>query len=493
MPNTLADAVKDPDFLKAGVPDQMAYIASIDPDFKAASSEDKLAYLNHVTGKQAPTTANNSVENKTKKDDRSALERGASGAWSGLKAMNPLGGSHEAPSLGDTLDPTAGGLSTLIHMGSNAIDTYKKNRAEGQGILPSVGSAAAGTVGLDAQGIKERAQKGDVAGVVGEGIPAIAATLLHAGKGEIGDAAHSAREGIGEAVHTPEGELTPLTKKLSGAAGAGVGATIGHATPIPGGAMAGAYLGHELGPSLMEKAFPKPAPTALPTIAEPPPPVVSSSPFELSAPETEREAPIQQSLGLKNIGSGEPPTSATAALPKVGPLEGPVQGPRSRSAMQQMGQILDEQMGAGRAKAPGRLPTVATEEPGRQMGAPPLRPDVSLRNQPATAEAPVRSNQARLEEKFPDKSVRQMVHANGEEIVDAAGDDKETLKAIHDLTNPDVRQAMINAGEDMGQTMINNRKASGDMSRQEAFSKLLRKGLTPAKIVELAKQELAAQ
>jgi hypothetical protein len=62
MPGTIDDAVKDPDFLKAPVTQQMAYLSHIDPDFAAGKPEDKLAYLNHVTGKQAPTTANNSVE-----------------------------------------------------------------------------------------------------------------------------------------------------------------------------------------------------------------------------------------------------------------------------------------------------------------------------------------------------------------------------------------------------------------------------------------------
>jgi hypothetical protein len=137
----------------------------------------------------------------------------------------------------------------------------------------------------------------------------------------------------------------------------------------------------------------------------------------------------------------------------------------------------------------GEFPKSLTEEPARQMGGGPLRPGVSLREQPNFSEAPVRSEQARLEEKFPDKADRQMVHANGEEMVDAVGNDPDTMKAVHDLTNPDVRQAMINSGEDMGQQMINNRKASGDVSRQDAFKKLLAKGYTPKDIVNLAKKQ----
>jgi hypothetical protein len=474
MPNTLADAVKDPDFLKAGVPDQMAYIASIDPGFKAASSEDKLAYLNHITGKQAPTTANNEVENKTagpKEGFLRAMGSDLKGAVQGL--------AH----VGDMISNPAG---SAIEQGARLSEDYAARKAEGRSPLyNAAATAVSATPIMNTRPMEEAANRGDVSGVLGHtAVPVLQAAAPLIGEGLV-KGTGAARENIGEAIHTPEGELKPMAKHVAQAGGVAAGGALGHAIPIPYAGEAGAALGYKVGPTLMEKMFPKPTPTELSP--------VSSSPFELTPPVSETEAPIQQSLGLKNMGSGEPPTSATAALPKVGPLEGPVQGPRSRSAMQQMGQILDDQMGAGRAKAPERLPTVATEEPARQMGAPPLRPDVSLRNQPATVEAPVRSNQARLEEKFPDKSVRQMVHANGEEIVDAAGDDKDTLKAIHDLTNPDVRQAMINSGEDMGQTMINNRKASGDMSRQEAFSKLLKKGLTPQKIVELAKQELAAQ
>lgn len=172
-----------------------------------------------------------------------------------------------------------------------------------------------------------------------------------------------------------------------------------------------------------------------------------------------------------------PPSMATppraGVIPKV-PLGSSVATP------------ISEEFGPMAKRTEG-IPRMVTEEPLRQMGAPPLRPNVSLREQPTTAETPIRSEQARLEEKYPDKAARQMVHANGEEMVDAIGNDKNTMKAIHDLTNPDVRQAMINSGEDMGQKMINNRKASGDISRQQAFKKLLSKGHSPQDIVKLAK------
>ena len=127
------------------------------------------------------------------------------------------------------------------------------------------------------------------------------------------------------------------------------------------------------------------------------------------------------------------------------------------------------------------------------MGAPPLQPAVPLREQLKPTGMEPASRQLTLEQKYPDREVRQLVHANGEDIVQAAGNDRETLKAIHDLKNPDVRQALINSGEDMGQMSIGNRKAMGEsqLSRQDAFKKLLAKGYSPKQIVDLAKQEMS--
>lgn len=67
-------------------------------------------------------------------------------------------------------------------------------------------------------------------------------------------AASAAREGIGEAIHTPEGELTPgaklAGKVAGGAAGAGIGSLVGHE-------YLGAAAGYKLGPSLIDTLFPE--------------------------------------------------------------------------------------------------------------------------------------------------------------------------------------------------------------------------------------------
>lgn len=148
------------------------------------------------------------------------------------------------------------------------------------------------------------------------------------------------------------------------------------------------------------------------------------------------------------------------------------------------------------SKRPGEIPRIITEEPGRQAGGGPLRPGVSLREQPKFSESPVRSEQARLEEKYPDKGVRQFTHSLGEEMVDAIGtDNPDKLRAAHDaLTNPAKRQAAINGGlnmvrEDGSPIMVNDRKASGDMRWKDVAHQLFEKGYTWQQIVEMSKPD----
>lgn len=122
-------------------------------------------------------------------------------------------------------------------------------------------------------------------------------------------------------------------------------------------------------------------------------------------------------------------------------------------------------------------------------GVKPLKPDVPLREQltPSTKVGEVTDP---IKAKYPDPAVRQMVRANGERIYEATKGDPETVKAIHDLTRVELRQALINAGEDMGQMTVSNSKFAGEGSipREEAFNRLLAKGLKPDDIVKLAKQ-----
>jgi hypothetical protein len=128
-------------------------------------------------------------------------------------------------------------------------------------------------------------------------------------------------------------------------------------------------------------------------------------------------------------------------------------------------------------------------------GVKPLKPDVPLREQLSKVTAGEPAEVDPIKAKYPEATERQMVRANGERIYEAAKSNPETVKAIHDLTRVELRQALINAGEDMGQTTVSNSKfaGKGSIPREEAFNRLLDKKLTPEKIVELAKKNGAGE
>jgi predicted ABC-type ATPase len=127
-------------------------------------------------------------------------------------------------------------------------------------------------------------------------------------------------------------------------------------------------------------------------------------------------------------------------------------------------------------------------------GAQPLQPNVPLREQiPALRGAAAEAETDPLKIKYPDPAVRQMVRANGENIVQAVGDNPELMKNVHDLNRVDLRQALINSGEDMGQRTVSNSRFAGPggISREAAFNRLLEKGHSPQDIVDLAKRPIA--
>jgi hypothetical protein len=126
------------------------------------------------------------------------------------------------------------------------------------------------------------------------------------------------------------------------------------------------------------------------------------------------------------------------------------------------------------------------------VGAKQVKPIKASESETSIAQLQPETPKSALETKYPDKAVRQMVHANGEKIVQAIGKDPETLRAVHDLTRVDLRNALINSGEDMGQMTVSNSKfaGSGSISREEAFNRLLAKGHNPREIVDLAKKQI---
>lgn len=156
------------------------------------------------------------------------------------------------------------------------------------------------------------------------------------------------------------------------------------------------------------------------------------------------------------------------------------------------------------AAGPTKLPTLFQKETrpspiklenlvNQAAGVKPLKADVPLNEQlspqptkPGEVVDPVKA-------KYPDPAVRQMVRANGERVYEAAKGNPNLVKALHDLTRVELRQALVNAGEDMGQQTVSNSKFAGEGSipREEAFNRLLDRGVTPEKILELAKKTQA--
>lgn len=195
------------------------------------------------------------------------------------------------------------------------------------------------------------------------------------------------------------------------------------------------------------------------------PPVVSEAVPSL------RALPTSELPAVKNrlVAQGTPaPTPPERVGPPVEPL--------------QRKPLVERRLGEA-----GRKPTIESVV-NQATGVQPLKPNVPLGQQLESGTAMPEVDP--IKAKYPDPEIRQLVRANGERIYQAARGSSETLKAIHDLTRVDLRQALVNSGEDMGQQTVSNSKFAGQGSipREEAFNRLLDKGLRPEQIVRLAKQ-----
>ncbi len=190
----------------------------------------------------------------------------------------------------------------------------------------------------------------------------------------------------------------------------------------------------------------------------------SGRPDEASAIREAKRAELEQP-GRPEIGQSAPVTGPTISTPAEANA---APGPKP-TARQQVGKIVD--MATGRE---------------------PLNPKVSLREQIGRTVTPPNAK-TELEAKYPDKAVRQMVHVQGERMVQAIGDDKQLMRDVHDLTKVDLSRAAENGGLDLGQKAITSSKFAGEggITRQQVFEQLLDKGYSPREIVDLAKKEPA--
>lgn len=103
-----------------------------------------------------------------------AASRFGSGVAAGAKSM-----VGDIPSLKDiAVEGAVGPAMQVIKAPIAAYKAYEQARDENQPVVSSLAAGAAGLVGVDAPGIRERAAKGDIAGIVGEAVPSIAMTLL---------------------------------------------------------------------------------------------------------------------------------------------------------------------------------------------------------------------------------------------------------------------------------------------------------------------------
>lgn len=223
------------------------------------------------------------------------------------------------------------------------------------------------------------------------------------------------------------------------------------------------------------------ATTPIPTLE---PPRVAAGPTSTSGvpvgtprpPIVPAKAPVEPvtyaDVPKATVGAVKPPTVTAAAPPAEAPATvAPVEAPKITPAAPSIDEVVN--------KATGVKPLKANV---------PIREQLTNMTPPTEAESP---EAAAFKAKYPDKPTRQMAMANGERIVDTIGNNPETMKAIHDMTRVDLRQALINAGEDMGQRTVTNSKFAGEggIGRQDAFNRLLEKGYTPEQIVKMGKTE----
>jgi hypothetical protein len=139
----------------------------------------------------------------------------------------------------------------------------------------------------------------------------------------------------------------------------------------------------------------------------------------------------------------------------------------------------------------------------RSLGGTPLEGDVSLREQLQALQKSERStpletaertalkrlrgmsddavnalSDEEVHEKLTERmSTRQFAHTNGDELDRAIpyGPEGNVLRAkLHALSNIELRQLAINLGEDMSDEQIGRAKASGRITREEVFNRLLK-------------------
>jgi len=129
------------------------------------------------------------------------------------------------------------------------------------------------------------------------------------------------------------------------------------------------------------------------------------------------------------------------------------------------------------------------EEQAKREQMPRVKPTAP---QPGTPERPPPTEETDpLKREFPDPRLRQHARINGPEAVRAANGDMDTLAALSQLSNVQVRQAALNAGIELGTRHVGQRIGLGpeQISRADLIGQMIREGNAPMDIVRLAQTE----
>ncbi len=240
----MADGIQaianDPDFYALPLDERAKVMQHFDSDFGGLPQAEQYKAVSRMQ-----KSYNERNPPKAPETPASPVSRFASGVVSGAKAM--------VPTMPDATTIALSGLGPIPSMVRGAASGYQEARDAGQGVGESLAAGAGSLLGLDTKGIRERASKGDVAGVVGEGVPAIAATLLGGEVSRRSPNIRAAGGAIGDALRTEEGALKPGVRAVSHAAGAAAGSTLG-----PGGTLAGTFAGPALADAIIPNRSPLP-------------------------------------------------------------------------------------------------------------------------------------------------------------------------------------------------------------------------------------------
>jgi hypothetical protein len=160
----------DPEFHALPLDERSKVMSSADPDFARLPRSEQYKAVSKLQQNYDEAHANGTSLVADQTPQGSLIARFSSGMWSGVKAM--------VPSTPDMTSVALSGLGPLPGMARAAYQGYRQAITERQPIPSAIASGLGSTIGLDPEDIRARANRGDVAGIIGEGVPSIAAALI---------------------------------------------------------------------------------------------------------------------------------------------------------------------------------------------------------------------------------------------------------------------------------------------------------------------------